>query len=130
MACRVKRSVVMIAPRTYGLAAAAISAASSGFELIRVIVTGGVERGYAAPWSIVFAITFAIVMGITAVGLALHRQLGYVAGVFAVVIAMSNGISLRAAGNLVGIAYLFVGALMFPAIVRSLPYYRAERTAT
>jgi hypothetical protein len=127
MACHVKLARTMISPRTYGLAAAAVCALASGFELIRVIANRGLERGVATPYSFVLAVIFSVILGVAALGLAMHRQLGYVAAVLAFVAAMSYGSVMRSAGNMVGIAYIFVAAALFPLIVKSLPYYREER---
>ncbi|MDB4934530.1 MAG: hypothetical protein JWP87_1502 [Labilithrix sp.] len=119
--------MTMIAPRTSGLAAAAISALCSGFELVRVIAIGGRERGFATSGSLFMAILFSVVLALAALGLAAHRQLGYVAGVLAAISALSYGVVLRAGGNAIGIAYMFAAMAIFALIVRSLPYYREER---
>jgi hypothetical protein len=115
--------------RNSGLAAAGVTAIAAAFELVRVIVTGGAGRGQTAAGVLSEAIVFALVLGLAAVGLALHRQIGWIAGVGAIVVALSYGVVLRAAGDPIGIAYMVLAIVLFPLIVKSLPYYRTELPA-
>jgi hypothetical protein len=115
--------------RSYGLVAAGAAAVASAFELIRVIINGGVALGQNALSSFIEAFSFSIVLGIAAVGLAAHRHFGWIAGIGGAVVALSYGIVLRAAGNLIGIAYMFLGIALFALLVKSLPYYRTESPA-
>lgn len=113
-------------PRTYGLAAAAASAIASVFELVRVIATGGVAHGETQLSAFLLGISFSVVLGIAALGLAMHRQLGWIAGVWGIIVALSYGVVLRAAGNVIGIAYMALSFVLFPLLVKSLPWYRSE----
>src|SRR4051812_36206515 len=113
-----------IAPRTFGLIAAAMTAATSTFELIRVLANHGAAHGIAPAWSYTGALLYATVMAIAAVGLAIHRQLGWVAGSVGVITALTYGVVLRAGGNWVGVLYMGVAAAIFPLLVKSMPYYR------
>jgi len=129
MARRVKRLRFMTNLRNYGLAAAGAAAVASAFELIRVILNGGAARGQNALSMFIEALSFSIVLAIAAVGLAAHRQIGWIAGIGGSVVALSYGIVLRAAGNLIGIPYMFLGIVLFALLVKSLPYYRSEELA-
>lgn len=119
----------MINLRTYGLVAAAAAAVAAAFELIRVIVTGGAARGQNELSSFIEALSFSIVLAIAAFGLATHRQIGWIAGIGGAVVALSYGVVLRAAGNTIGILYMFLGVLLFPLLVKCLPYFRTESPA-
>ena len=119
-------SLFMINLRTYGLAAAGAAATASAFELVRVLASGGVARGQTSAWSIAEAAMFSGVLALTALGLALHRQFGWIAGTWSVVIALSYGVVLRAAGNTIGILYILLGPVLLALLVKSLPYYRTE----
>jgi hypothetical protein len=116
----------MINLRTYGLAAAGAAAAASAFELIRVLATGGAAAGQTPTWTIIEAALFSVVLAITAFGLATHRQIGWIAGIWGAVVALSYGIVIRAAGNTIGILYMFLGIVLFGLLVKTLPYYRTE----
>jgi hypothetical protein len=114
----------MVNLRTYGLAAAGASAVASAFELIRVIANGGVAEGQNVVSTFIEAISFSAVLGLAAFGLATHRAFGWTAGIGGAVVALSYGIVLRAAGNLIGIPYMFLGIILLGLLVKTLPYYR------
>jgi hypothetical protein len=116
----------MINVRTYGLAAAGAAAVASAFELFRVTVTGGAALGQNALSSFIEMASFSLVLAVAAVGLAAHRHFGWIAGIGGAVVALSYGIVLRAAGNLIGIPYVFLGIVLLALLVKSLPYYRTE----
>ncbi len=116
----------MITLRTYGLTAAGAAAVASTFELIRVIVSGGAATGQNALMSFIDMFSFSLILGIAAFGLAARRQVGWIAGIGGAVVALSYGIVLRAAGNLIGILYMFLGIALFALLVKTLPYYRTE----
>lgn len=129
MARRVNGVRVMNNLRTYGLAAAGAGAAAAAFELIRVLANGGAALGQNALSSFIQAFSFSIVLGVAAVGLAAHRAFGWIAGIGGAVVALSYGVFLRAAGNLIGIPYMFLGILLFALLVKSMPYYRTVAPA-
>lgn len=115
--------------RTYGLAAAGAAGAAAVFELIRVIANGGAALGQNALSSFIMALSFSSVLGGAAIGLVAHRSFGWIAGIGGAVVALSYGIVLRAAGNLIGIPYMFLGILLFGLLVKSMPHYRTVAPA-
>ena len=115
--------------RTYGLAAAGAAGAAAAFELVRVIATGGAALGQNALSSFIMALPFSIVLGVAAVGLVARRSFGWIAGIGGSVVALSYGIVLRAAGNTIGIPYMFLGILLFGLLVKCMPRYRTVAPA-
>ena len=115
--------------RTYGLAAAGAAGAAAAFELVRVIANGGAALGQNALSSFIMAFSFSIVLAVAAVGLVAQRSFGWIAGIGGAVVALSYGIVLRAAGNLIGIPYMFLGILLFGLLVKSMPHYRTVAPA-
>jgi hypothetical protein len=110
-------------PRLYDLTSAALAAALSGFELIRLAVAGHAQQPNTVLAGLIGAIGFCAVLAIAAVGLALHRPSGWVAGVFGVIAAASYGIFLRAGGYTIGALYILLAPVLMALIIKDLHGY-------
>jgi hypothetical protein len=113
-------------PRIYDFAAAGLAASLSGFELIRMVASHGTSAGHTVLSVVVGGVVFCSVLLIAAVGLALHRRFGWIAGVLAIIAAMSHGIIVRSGGNRVGVLYILGGAAMMALIIKSTHWYRTD----
>ena len=116
-------------PRLYDLTSAALAAGLSGFELIRLLVTRGATQGNTVVAGLIGAIGFCAVLAGAAVGLALHRRGGWVAGVFGVIMAASYGIFLRAGGYEIGALYILLAPVLMGLIIKDLHGYTTDAPA-
>jgi uncharacterized membrane protein len=110
--------------RKYDLVAAALAGGAAGFELVRVVLAGGTE-GHTTLSAAVGSLVFVAVLGISAVGLALHRRFGWAFGTVALIAFFAHGIIVRASGSWFGAAYVVLGAVFFYCLARSLQFYRS-----
>jgi hypothetical protein len=113
-------------PRNYDFAASGLAAILSAVELIRLILAHGVSRGLTTLTTVTEGIIFSAVLAATAIGMALHRQIGWMVGVLAVLIGAAHGVILRAAGNGIGIVYMIASLVLLGLLIRSLHWYRGE----
>lgn len=111
-----------------GYVAAGLSGAMGIVELVRVIVTRGETPGFLAPMMTTSVIVIALLLT-SAVGLALHRSMGWLVGMLALLVSMGYGVMVLAGGSKIGAVYLFGGLAMFYCLGKSLPAYR-RRLAT
>jgi hypothetical protein len=101
-----------------------IAAALAGFELLRLALSGG-RLGGLAPWLVIlWGLTVFVVLALTAVGLALQKQFGWIAGAFAIVVSLSHGVILQAVGVWYGVPFLLGAAPLFYCLAKSLPAFR------
>lgn len=113
-------------PRSYNRLAAIVAGGLALFQLVRLLMAGGVTQGHSKLSTLVGGLLVALLLGVAAVGLALHRRFGWLFGVVGMVVAAAHGIVIRVGGSAVGIAFLIGAAVLFPLIVKSLRFYRTE----
>ena len=116
-------------PRLLDFSAAGLSAGLALFELIRLIASRGASPGYTVLSSLIGGGLFIGVLALAAVGLVLHRQVGWSAGVGGVLAATGHGIVVRAGGSWAGALYIFAGLALFVLLVKDLRTYRSPLVA-
>jgi hypothetical protein len=116
-------------PRIYDFAAAGLAAILSAVEVTRLILSRGVTEGHTMLSTLIGGIAFCAVLVAAAVGLALHRRIGWICGAIGALAAAAHGIIVRAGGNRIGAVYLLVSFLMLGLIIKSMHWYRTESTA-
>jgi hypothetical protein len=113
-------------PRIYDFGAALLAAGLSVFEIVRMIVSGGITGGHNMLSTLIGGVIFSAVLGAAAIGLTLHRRFGWLFGVFGVIVASAHGIVIRAAGAHIGILYMLSAFVLLGLIVKSLHEYTTE----
>lgn len=96
-------------------------------ELVRLAILGGVSRGQSVTMTVIGSSAFVAVLAVTAIGIALHRQVGWMFGVLGFLTAVSHGAVLAASGSAIGGVYLLASAALFVTVVKSLHFYRTEQ---
>lgn len=114
-------------PRLWDFTAAGLSAGLAVFELIRLVASGGASPGLAVGTSVVEGSLFIGVLLLAAVGLVLHRALGWIAGIWGVIAATGHGIVIRAGGTWVGALYMIAGLALLALLIKDFRWYRTER---
>jgi hypothetical protein len=109
--------------RKYDLFAAALAGGAAGFELVRLVITGGTP-GHTTFSAMVGGLAFVAILGVSAIGLALHRPFGWAFGTVGLIALLSHGIIVRAGGSWAGAGYMLVGIAFFYCLARSLQFYR------
>jgi hypothetical protein len=109
--------------RLYDWIAAAIAAVLSLVELVRIFVFRGGTPGHTTFSTFLGGIIFAVVLALAAVGLAAHRRLGWLLGVFGFLVAVAHGVITRVGGNPAGFLYLAGAAALFALLVKDLRFY-------
>jgi len=115
--------------RSYDLVAAGLAATLSVVEVIRMLLAGGVTRGYTMLSTLIGGITFSAILAVAAFGLILHRSLGWLFGVLGFLAAASHGIIVCAGGNRFGVVYILGSAVLLGLMIKSLRFYRTETSA-
>jgi hypothetical protein len=113
--------------RGWDFAAAATAGGLAVSEMVRLAIAGVGSNAHTPLMAIVGSSAFIAVLAVTAVGLALHRQVGWIFGVLGFLSAASHGVVLAAAGSAIGAVYIAASFGLFACIAKSLQFYRSEQ---
>jgi hypothetical protein len=92
------------------------------------IGSGGIgSGGQTMAMTIIGSSAFVAVLAVAAIGVALHRQVGWIFGLLGVLTAASYGILLATMGSAVGTVYVAGAVALFVFVVKSLHWYRSEQ---
>lgn len=111
--------------KSYGFAAAVIVAIATGFELVRLASSGAHNAGFTVGLSVVEGAIVVAIGLVAAVGLVLHRRLGWSAGAFAFLAYLSHGTIVRAGGSATGTFFIVAALPLFVCLAKSLPAFRS-----
>lgn len=112
--------------RGWDFAAAAIAGGLALSEIVRLAIVGVASNGQTATMTIVGSSAFVAVLAVTAIGMLLHRQVGWLFGVLGFLTAASQAFVLATAGTAIGAVYLVAAVALFVCVVKSLHWYRTE----
>lgn len=113
--------------RGWDFAAAAIAGGLALSEIVRLAILGLASHGQTATMTIVGSSAFVAVLAVTAIGMLLHRQVGWLFGVLGFLTAASQALVLATTGTAIGAVYLVAAVGLFVCVVKSLHGYRTER---
>jgi hypothetical protein len=116
-------------PRLYDRTAAAVAAVLSLFEVVRLIAIRGISAGLTRASTLTEGIMVSVVLALAAVGLVLHRRLGWLFGIVGAVLAAAHGIIVRSGGDPLGIVHILGAAVLFALLVKDLQWYRTGEPA-
>lgn len=115
--------------RKFGLLGAGVAAALAVGELVRSLVMHHALVGWSPGLTWLGSMAFIAAMGVTAIGLLLHRAFGWGVGVLGVIVALGFGVMITAGGTghthaMWGGLYLVGGISLLACLAKSLAYYR------
>jgi hypothetical protein len=123
--------------RGWDIAAAAAAFGLALSEVVRLTIrgigsggigSGGIgSGGQTMAMTIIGSSAFVAVLAVAAIGVALHRQVGWIFGLLGVLTAASYGILLATMGSAVGTVYVAGAVALFVFVVKSLHWYRSEQ---
>jgi hypothetical protein len=115
------------AGRSWDFAAAAVAGGLALSELVRLAIIGvGAGRGQSFAMTIAVSSAFVAVLAVTAIGMLLHRQVGWMFGVLGFLTAAAHGVLIATTGSAIGGVYIVASMGLFACVVKSLHWYRAE----
>jgi hypothetical protein len=115
------------AARGWDFAAAAIAGGLALSELVRLAILGiGSAGGPSVAMAVVVSSAFVAVLAVAAIGMVMHRQVGWMFGVLGFLTAAAHGVLLATTGSAIGAVYVVAAMGLFACVVKSLHWYRAE----
>ena len=115
--------------RKFGLLGAGVAAVLAVSELVRAMVLRHALVGWSPGTSFLGTLVFVSVLGVAAVGLALHKTFGWGVGVLGSLVALAFGVMVTAGGGgrthaMWGGLYLLGALVLIGCLAKSLAYYR------
>jgi hypothetical protein len=112
--------------RGWDFAAAGIAGGLALSELARLAILGLASNEQTVVMTIIGSAAFVAVLAVTAIGMMLHRQVGWLFGVLGFLTAASHGVVLATTGSAIGGVYIVAAMGLFVCVVKSLHFYRTE----
>lgn len=118
------------AARGWDVAAAVIAGGLAVSEVVRLAILGLRSNEQTALMTVIGSSAFIAVLAVAAVGVALHKQVGWIFGVLGFIAAASHGAVLAASGSAIGTVYMGAAVALFVVVVKSLQFYRTAYRTT
>jgi hypothetical protein len=112
--------------RLFDFAAGGLAVALVICEVIRLVAIRGVTGHFTMLMSVLGGVAFIVILLAAAVGLFLHRRVGWLLGVFGMIVTASHGVIVRVGGSHVGIVYVLAAPVLFVLLAKDLYSYRSQ----
>lgn len=112
--------------RGWDFAAAAMAGGLAISELVRIAILGIGASGGTIAMTIIGSSAFVAVLAVAAIGMLMHRQIGWLFGVLGVLTAASFGVLLATGGSAIGGVYMVASMALFACVAKSLHWYRVK----
>lgn len=110
--------------RGWDFAAAAVAGGLALSELVRLAILGIGSDSQTPLMTMIGSSAFVAVLAVAAVGMLMHRQVGWMFGVLGFLTAASFGVLLATGGSAIGGVYLIASMGLFACVAKSLHWYR------
>ena len=107
--------------RGWDFAAAAMAGGLAISELVRIAILGIGASGGTIAMTIIGSSAFVAVLAVAAIGMLMHRQIGWLFGVLGVLTAASFGVLLATGGSAIGGVYMVASMALFADGAGSTP---------